>query len=188
MGHAIAVSEQIDFLGGVPAVDVEKIETSSDSTEMLEQDLAGEFHAISRYKERIAEAEALQEYGLFPGGFGQRHGQAVVHIGDFLSGLVGRGCSRYQDTSLKGHCLGDVKGRPQVPVVNRIECAAEKTDAHSERMNVERSTSNAQRRMKKQFFVSFTGGALPKGCVLPLAPRALVLPFLIRRSTLNVCR
>ena len=59
MGHAIAVSEQIDFLGGVPAVDVEKTETSSDSTEMLEQDLAGEFHAISRYKERIAEAEAL---------------------------------------------------------------------------------------------------------------------------------
>ena len=29
-----------------------------------EQDLAGEFHAISRYKERIAEAESLREYGL----------------------------------------------------------------------------------------------------------------------------
>jgi hypothetical protein len=37
-------------LGGVPVVDVEKIETSSDSTEMLEQGLAGEFHAISRYE------------------------------------------------------------------------------------------------------------------------------------------
>ena len=45
-------------------MDVEKIEMSSDSTEMLEQDLAGEFHAISRYKEQIAEAESLQEYGL----------------------------------------------------------------------------------------------------------------------------
>ena len=44
MGHAIAVSERIDFLGGVPAVDVEKIETSSDSTEIPGQDLAGEFH------------------------------------------------------------------------------------------------------------------------------------------------
>jgi bacterioferritin len=31
---------------------------------MLEQDLAGEFHPITRYKERIAEAESLQEYGL----------------------------------------------------------------------------------------------------------------------------
>jgi bacterioferritin len=64
MQHAISLSEQIDFLGGVPAVGVEEIKTSGDSKEMLEQDLAGEFHAISRYKERIAQAEALQEYGL----------------------------------------------------------------------------------------------------------------------------
>jgi bacterioferritin len=64
MQHAISLSDQIDWLGGVPAVDVEKIETSSDSREMLEQDLAGELHAISRYKERIAQAEALREYGL----------------------------------------------------------------------------------------------------------------------------
>jgi bacterioferritin len=64
MQHAISLSDQIDWLGGVPAVDVEKIETSVDSTEMLEQDLAGELHAIERYKERIAEAEALKEYGL----------------------------------------------------------------------------------------------------------------------------
>jgi bacterioferritin len=64
MQHAISLSDQIDWLGGVPAVDVETIEVSPDSTEMLEQDLAGELHAISRYKERIAEAEALREYGL----------------------------------------------------------------------------------------------------------------------------
>jgi bacterioferritin len=64
MQHAISLSEQIDWLGGVPAVDVEKIETSADSTEMLEQDLAGELGAVDRYKERIAEAEALREYGL----------------------------------------------------------------------------------------------------------------------------
>jgi bacterioferritin len=64
MQHAINLSDQIDFLGGVPAVDVEVIKTSSDSTEMLEQDLDGELDAICRYKERIAEAESLQEYGL----------------------------------------------------------------------------------------------------------------------------
>jgi bacterioferritin len=64
MQHAISLSDQIDWLGGVPAVDVEKIETSADSTEMLEQDLAGELHAVARYKERIAQAEALREYGL----------------------------------------------------------------------------------------------------------------------------
>ena len=64
MQHAINLSDQIDFLGGVPAVDVEVIKTSSDSTEMLEQDLDGELDAIRRYKERIAEAESLQEHGL----------------------------------------------------------------------------------------------------------------------------
>jgi len=64
MQHATNLCEQIDFLGGVPAVDVQTIKTSSDSTEMLEQDLEGELDAVSRYKERIAEAESLREYGL----------------------------------------------------------------------------------------------------------------------------
>ena len=64
MQHAVMVSEQIDFLGGVPTVDVEKRETSPDSLEMLKQDLWGENNAIERYKERIAQAEALKEYGL----------------------------------------------------------------------------------------------------------------------------
>ena len=64
MQHAISLSDQIDFLGGVPAVDVQTIETSGESKRMLEQDLAGELGAIVRYKERIAQAEALGEYGL----------------------------------------------------------------------------------------------------------------------------
>ncbi len=64
MQHAVMISEQIDFLGGVPTVDVEKREISPDSIEMLKQDLKGEQNAIDRYKKRIAQAEALQEYGL----------------------------------------------------------------------------------------------------------------------------
>ena len=64
MAHAVMLSEQIDFLGGVPTVDVEKREISKDSVEMLKQDLKGEEYAIKRYKERIAQAEALKEYGL----------------------------------------------------------------------------------------------------------------------------
>jgi bacterioferritin len=64
MQHAISLNEQIDWLGGVPAVDVQVIKTSRDSTEMLKQDLEGELDAVRRYKERIAEAEALREYGL----------------------------------------------------------------------------------------------------------------------------
>ncbi len=64
MQHATSLSDQIDWLGGVPAVDVQTIQTSSDSKEMLEQDLEGELDAVRRYKERIAEAESLREYGL----------------------------------------------------------------------------------------------------------------------------
>ncbi len=64
MQHAVMISDQIDFLGGVPTVDVEKREISPDSIQMLKQDLKGEENAIKRYKERIAQAEALQEYGL----------------------------------------------------------------------------------------------------------------------------
>lgn len=64
MAHAVMISDQIDFLGGVPTVDVEKREISPDAVEMLKQDLWGENNAIKRYKERIAQAEALQEYGL----------------------------------------------------------------------------------------------------------------------------
>jgi len=64
MMHAVMLSDQINFLGGVPTVDVEKRETDSDSLAMLKQDLRGEDNAITRYKERIAQAEALKEYGL----------------------------------------------------------------------------------------------------------------------------
>ena len=64
MQHALMLSEQIDFLGGVPTVDVEAREVSEQSLEMLKQDLAGEENAIRRYKQRIGQAERLKEYGL----------------------------------------------------------------------------------------------------------------------------
>lgn len=64
LAHAVTVAEQIAFLGGVPTIDVEKMEVSENSKTMLEQDLWGEDNAITRYRERIAQAEALGEYGL----------------------------------------------------------------------------------------------------------------------------
>ncbi len=64
MAHAVLLSDQIDFLGGVPTVDVEKRETSPDCVKMLKQDLSGEDNAIKRYKERISQAEELKEFGL----------------------------------------------------------------------------------------------------------------------------
>lgn len=62
--HAVILADQIDFLGGVPTVDVGKINTSSDNITMLEQDLEGEEDAISRYKVRIDQAENLKEFAL----------------------------------------------------------------------------------------------------------------------------
>jgi bacterioferritin len=62
--HAISLADQIDFMGGVPTVDVTQAHISPDSKVMLEQDLEGELDAIVRYRERIAQAEMLQEYGL----------------------------------------------------------------------------------------------------------------------------
>lgn len=64
MAHAVTVSEQITFLGGVPSIEVEKRDIAEDAKTMLTQDLWGEDNAIGRYKERIRQAEELQEYGL----------------------------------------------------------------------------------------------------------------------------
>ena len=64
MEHARMLAEQIDYLGGKPSVNVERRETSDDALEMLRQDLAREQNAIDGYKVRIAQAEALREYGL----------------------------------------------------------------------------------------------------------------------------
>lgn len=62
--HAVSVAEQIDFLGGVPTIEVEERLMSPEPVVMLEQDLGGEQNAIDRYKARIRQAEELQEYGL----------------------------------------------------------------------------------------------------------------------------
>jgi bacterioferritin len=62
--HAVILADQIDFLGGVPTVDVGKIKTSPDNITMLEQDLEGEEDAIARYKVRIDQAENLKEFAL----------------------------------------------------------------------------------------------------------------------------
>ncbi|MBS3790456.1 MAG: ferritin-like domain-containing protein [Candidatus Thermoplasmatota archaeon] len=60
--HAIQLADQIDYLGGTPSVDVQKIKISEDAEKMLKQDLEGERDAINRYKKRIRQAEALDEY------------------------------------------------------------------------------------------------------------------------------
>jgi bacterioferritin len=62
--HAMTLSDQIDYLGGSPSVNVGKIQTSKDNREMLQQDLDGEEDAIKRYKVRVEQAEGLKEFAL----------------------------------------------------------------------------------------------------------------------------
>ncbi len=62
--HALILADQIDYLGGFPAVDVPPAAVSKENKEMLEQDLTGEEDAINRYKTRIVQAEELMELAL----------------------------------------------------------------------------------------------------------------------------
>lgn len=64
MAHAVQVSTMISDLGGIPVIDVEERKIDENSKVMLEQDLAGEELAISRYKKRIEQARELGEYGI----------------------------------------------------------------------------------------------------------------------------
>ncbi len=64
MLHALRLSELITDLGGVPTIELEAREVSEDPKTMLAQDLKGEELAVSRYKERIRQAEDLGEYGI----------------------------------------------------------------------------------------------------------------------------
>lgn len=60
--HARVINELINYLGGVPTIQVETRYVSPDNIEMLRQDLQGEYDAITRYLERIRQ---LEDIGLY---------------------------------------------------------------------------------------------------------------------------
>jgi len=60
--HAVIISDIIQYLGGIPTVEVANRLTSLSNTEMLRQDLQGEYDAIRRYLQRIEQLEALHLY------------------------------------------------------------------------------------------------------------------------------
>jgi bacterioferritin len=62
--HALTLTNQIDYLGGVPVVDVPAAKISDDNVTMLQQDLDGENDAIARYIARIGQAEEINLYHL----------------------------------------------------------------------------------------------------------------------------
>ncbi|MGA8429198.1 MAG: ferritin-like domain-containing protein [Candidatus Sulfotelmatobacter sp.] len=64
LSHALIISKQIDYLGGMPAVVPKPVKTSEKARDMLQFDLDNETETIRNYRERIHQCEALDEYAL----------------------------------------------------------------------------------------------------------------------------
>jgi len=62
--HAITLSNQIDYLGGMPTVQVKPVKVSEKAEEMLRFDLDNENETIRNYRERVRQCEALGEYAI----------------------------------------------------------------------------------------------------------------------------
>jgi bacterioferritin len=62
--HALILSKQIDYLGGMPAVTPQPVKTSEDPKAMLRFDLDNETETIRNYRERVRQCEALEEYAM----------------------------------------------------------------------------------------------------------------------------
>jgi bacterioferritin len=64
LNHALKISRQIDYFGGMPAVRPKEVKTSKDPKQMLQFDLENERVTIRNYRERIRQADALGEFAL----------------------------------------------------------------------------------------------------------------------------
>jgi bacterioferritin len=64
LAHALTISQQIDYLGGMPTVTPQPVRTSEVAEEMLRFDLENENETIRNYRERVRQCEALGEYAM----------------------------------------------------------------------------------------------------------------------------
>jgi len=64
LSHALIISKQIDYLGGMPTVTPKPVRTSEDAREMLRFDLEHENDTIRNYRIRVRQCEALGEYAI----------------------------------------------------------------------------------------------------------------------------
>ena len=62
--HALTVAKHIDYLGGMPTATALPVKLSEDPVEMLRADLENENATIRAYRERVKQAEALEEYAI----------------------------------------------------------------------------------------------------------------------------
>ena len=64
LGHALTISKQIDYLGGMPTVTSKPVKTSDKAEDMLRFDLENENETIRNYRVRVRQCEMLGEYAL----------------------------------------------------------------------------------------------------------------------------
>jgi bacterioferritin len=64
LDHALKIARQIDYFGGMPAVQPKPVKTSSDAKAMLQFDLENERTTIKNYRDRILQADAMGEFAL----------------------------------------------------------------------------------------------------------------------------
>jgi len=64
LSHALIISKQIDYLGGMPTVQPKQVRTSEKARDMLQFDLENETETIRNYRNRVSQCEALGEYAM----------------------------------------------------------------------------------------------------------------------------
>jgi bacterioferritin len=64
LDHALTISKQVDYLGGMPTTTAKPVKTSEKAEEMLQFDLDNENETIRNYRVRVRQCEALGEYAL----------------------------------------------------------------------------------------------------------------------------
>jgi len=64
LAHALIISQQIDYLGGMPTVSAKPVRTSEKAEDMLRFDLDNENETVRQYRQRVRECEALGEYAM----------------------------------------------------------------------------------------------------------------------------
>lgn len=62
--HAMIISKQIDYLGGIPTAIPMPVKISAKAEDMLRFDLKNELETIIRYRQRIRQCEDIEEYAI----------------------------------------------------------------------------------------------------------------------------
>ena len=83
LAHALILSNQIDYLGGMPAVTPKPVKTSEKAEDMLRFDLDNEVETIRNYRRRVRQADALNEFAL-----GEHLREILLQEQDHLTALA----------------------------------------------------------------------------------------------------